>query len=170
MNLLFDESQISYYAARYNAINPGYDTPIENLVTEVKGRGYLNKSDLIDLSKWMRTGRNMHRIEKNSNDSVEEKTRSALMSTTERDSIGHLRCLSGIGWATGSAILHWFHKDPYPFWNEPALDAVQFARSHYSNALERWEAYVLFCRGIAERNNVDMRTLDRALWQFSNDH
>lgn len=36
--------------------------------------------------------------------------------------------------------------------------------------LEFWESYVERTRALATEWKVDMRTLDRALWQYSADH
>ena len=33
-----------------------------------------------------------------------------------------------------------------------------------------WQLYVEFCRGVARAADVDMRTLDRALWQYSKEN
>ena len=159
-----DNFNIAYYEARYS----DDDTPIEQIVTEVKERGYLTKSDLITVSIWKSKYRNVHYIEQNSDAIIEDKTRAALCPyTTEYDRINGLRCLGGVDWATASAILHWFHRDPYPIWDRPALETIQFDKNQYKNDFERWDAYVSFCRDIAEQKRVNMRTLDRALWQFS---
>ena len=161
---LSDNFNIAYYEARYS----DDDTPIEQIVTEVKERGYLTKSDLITVSIWKSKYRNVHYIEQNSDAIIEDKTRAALRpDTTEYDRINGLRCLRGVDWATASAILHWFHQDLYPIWDRPALETIQFDKNQYKNDFERWQAYVSFCRNVAAQKGVDIRTLDRALWQFS---
>jgi hypothetical protein len=33
-----------------------------------------------------------------------------------------------------------------------------------------WWEYVEFCRELADTNNVSMRTLDQALWQYSKEN
>jgi hypothetical protein len=40
--------------------------------------------------------------------------------------------------------------------------------SYYS--FEFWQRYVAHCRELATTAGVDMRTLDRALWQYSAEH
>lgn len=161
---LSDNFNIAYYAARYS----DDDTPIERIVTEVKERGYLTKPDLITVSIWKSKYRNVGRVKQNSDNLVEEITRTALYpDTPEFDRINDLCRLRGVSLATASAILHWFHQDPYPIWDQPALATIQFDKDQYKNDLERWGAYVSFCRDIAEQKGVNMRSLDRALWQFS---
>ena len=156
-----DNFDIAHYEATYS----DDDTPIERIVTEVKERGYLTKSDLIEVSRWKSKERNVGRVKKNSDDFIKAITLAALHpDTPEHDRINGLRCLRGVELATASAILHWFHQDPYPIWDRRALETIQFENTpNFRN----WETYVSFCRDVAEQKGVDIRTLDRALWQFS---
>ena len=164
MKLRFDESQIRYYADKYLKEELGYDNPIKRIVYDVKGRGYLTKSDLIALSYWVKNARNIHRIKDNSDDCIKERTAFALSSATaDPDRIR----LNGVGWSVSSAILHWFHKDHYPIWSGPARDSVHLDETRGTPKPGEWEAYVNFCRKLAKENEVDMRTLDRALWKYS---
>ena len=164
MKLRFDESQIRYYADKYLKEELGYDNPIKRIVYDVKGRGYLTKSDLIALSYWVKNARNIHRIKDNSDDCIKERTAFALSSATaDPDRIR----LNGVGWSVSSAILHWFHKDHYPIWSGPARYSVHLDETRGTPKPGEWEAYVNFCRKLAKENEVDMRTLDRALWKYS---
>lgn len=177
MRLRIDESDILYYAAQYlqdETCMEVDETCMEVLVPEVQERGCLTKSNLIELSDWQLEPRyrrgNRRNIEKNGDRRVEKITRSAFRTRNESDRINELRRLKGVGWAVGSAILHWFHRDPYPIWDPNALWTVGVDESQYGTESEYmvvWKAYVPFCRDLAERNEVDMRTLDRALWHYS---
>lgn len=159
MQLRFDPSQIRYYASQYNV---DYDTPIEEIAPQVTQRGYLTKSDLIELVTWLRN-RRKDLVEKISERRVQEITGSALASTS--DSIRYLfpKKLQGVGIATASAILHWFHEDDYPISSPKSKKAIQFDL----NESEDWEAYVLFFQNTTRDNNVDPRTLDRALCRWT---
>ena len=168
---LRDKSKINYWADKYDV---GYDTRIENLVPEVKKRGYLTKCELIEVSKWkVKKKRNTFRnVIKNYPDDVKKKTCAAFRANVD-DSMYHL-CnqrrrgmgLRGVRIPMGSAILHWFHTDCYPIWDRYAIWSVQLDESRYRNKFERWKAYTLFCREIAEEYEVCMRHLDRALMQY----
>lgn len=150
-----------------------YDTPIKNLVCGVKDRGYLKKPELVELAKWkVRSGRNtVKRVKKNSPADIKKFTRAAFRATVD-DSICYLynhrpgrdKGLRGVRIPVGSAILHWFHEDRYPIWDPHARWSVQLDKSQYKNDFERWKAYVEFCRDKAHQYEVDMRTLDRALF------
>ena len=155
-------SKIQKWDRKYNV---DYDICIENLVPEVKERGYLTKCELIEVAKWVKS-RRLDLVRTNSPDDVQEITRDASRATDDSNSIRYLRRLNGVNWITGSAILHWFHEDRYPIWDCYAIWSVQLDKSQYRNNFERWKAYTLFCRDVAERYNVCMRTLDRALKKY----
>ncbi len=164
MKLLMNSSEICYYASKYDA---KYDTPMCLLVDDVKERGYLKMTDLLTLSIWKTGDRNTHRIEKNRDSVVEEMTKLALAAETEKDRIDYLCCLDGVRLAVASAILHWFHNEDYPIHSKPALKTVGIEKKHCTHRFDDWMRYVSFCRRTAKENGIDMRTLDRALWQYS---
>ena len=156
------------------------DTPIKKLVPGVRERGYLTKPELVKLACWKLPDRwkrgeqegKLGLVKTNCRDDVKEVTCNALTIRATNDSI---RCLlrqygglHGVGWAIGSAILHWFHKDPYPIWDRHARWSVQLDKDHGS--FKRWKTYVEFCRSTADEYTVCMRTLDRALLQYGKDN
>ena len=160
-------SNILQWAGNYNV---GSDICIETLVPEVKERGSLTKCELIEVAKWkVRRERNtVWRVRTICPDVVERFTRGAFLSTDGSKSIRCLRRLDGVGRAVASAILHWFHEDRYPIWDINARWAVRLneCQHQYQNDDQRWQAYVDFCRAIADQYAVDMRTLDRALFEY----
>ena len=167
---LQDKSKILEWSRHYNV---DYDTPIKNLVLGVQERGYLTKPELVRLAEWKLPERwkrgekrgKLGLVETNSPDDIEEITRNAFLATDDSNSIRCLRRLDGIGWAVGSAILHWFYEGRYPIWDRHARWSVQIDKDHCS--FKRWKAYVKFCRAIADKYEVCMRTLDRALLLYS---
>ena len=157
-----DNFNILEYAANYSE----NDSSIEQIVDDVKLKGYLTKSDLKKVSRWKSKERAVYLVKQNSDIFVKEITRIALCpDILEHERISSLRCLRGIDLPTASAILHWFHEDRHPIWDWRALKTIGLENKI---SYERWQAYVSFCRDIAEEEGVDMRTLDRALWQYSN--
>ena len=93
----------------------------------------------------------------------------AFAATEERSRIELLTLLDGVSWPTASVILHLFHQDRYPLLDFRALWSIGLdVPSQYSFAF--WWSYVEFCREVAQRNAIDMRTLDRALWQYSKEN
>ena len=170
---LQDRSKIYEWSRCYNVCS---DTCIENLVEDVKDREYLKKQELVKLACWKlpdrwKRGRDEGKlglVKTNSFDDVKRYTRCAFLSTDDIDSLHHLRELDGVGRAVASAILHWFHEDRYPIWDIYARWSVRLNECwyQYKNNDERWRAYVEKCRTIADEYEVDMRTLDRALFEY----
>ena len=169
---LLGKSNIQYWAGKYDV---DYDICMENLVLKVKKRGYLTKCELIKVAKWKvpKKRNTIRNVIKNYPDDVKEMTLSAFKATVD-DSICYLYNqrtrrdvgLHGVRIPVGSAILHWFHEDRYPIWDRYAIWSVQLDKSQYKNDFERWKAYTLFCRDVAKRYKVCMRTLDRALLKY----
>ncbi len=163
MELLMDRSEICYYASKYD----DNDKPVERLVDDVKGKCYLGKADLLTLSRWKATKRNSHNIKKNEDRVVEELTGFALKAKTEKARIDVLYCLHGVRLPVASAILHWFHDDCYPIYDWRALETVGVKKETNTPPFDEWIRYVSFCRRTAKENEITMRELDRALWQYS---
>ena len=136
------------------------------MISLIKRNRYLNKQQLQTIVEWKAPriiGRNY--LDRNSNEDVKEITRLALSTQNERLRIEVLTVLGGVGWPMASVILHFFHAEPYPILDVRALWSLGVEKKYHNYSL--WEEYFTICRAIASRNGVDMRTLDRALWQYS---
>ena len=80
--------------------------------------------------------------------------------------IGLFTLLKGVDFPTASVFLHFFHEDLYPILDVRALEALGVnEKVHYT--FDFWWSYVQECRELAQELNLDMRTLDRGLWQWS---
>ena len=162
----FDESKILDYACQYPV---EHDDSVEGIKRHVINQGYLSLSDLKVVGKWkVKQERNtMPNIIKNGDARVIDITSIALSAdTSDRDRIESLKCLHGVGEAVASAILHWFHEDPYPIWDKFARTALGFDPKQSWIKVNDWKNYTSRFRGIMERRNVGKRTFDRALWVF----
>ena len=127
---------------------------------EVRRDKQLTHDQLKKLVRW-KLPRQLGNIKKNCEDCVVKKTSAAFGTKNIQASIDHLSKLKGIGMSIGSAILHFFHEDNFPIFDQHALRAVG---KEYDECL--WKYYVYYCRDIAKESNVSMRTLDRALFRF----
>jgi hypothetical protein len=76
------------------------------------------------------------------------------------------QALRGVSWATASVVLHLAHTDRYPILDFRALHALGI-RAAVMPTVPFWLGYTEACRRLATRNGVEMRILDRALWQWS---
>lgn len=135
------------------------------LVPLVRERGYQLQSDLAVLGEW-KSKRIRLRIELNDERDIVAATGLALATPCQRLAIHIALILHGVGIPVASTILYWFHPDPFPILDFRALRSLDIAMPEHCS-LAFWEENVLTCRQLAREWGVDMRTLDRALWQYS---
>ncbi|NOT10623.1 MAG: hypothetical protein HOP23_02105 [Methylococcaceae bacterium] len=166
MKLRFLESEIQSWAKKYQY--PRGETSLLDLRAEVQQAGYITKDQLSLVAHW-KAPRSAGHVEKNSECYVKEITSWAFSAKEERSRIEVLTLLNGVLWPSASVILHLFHKEPYPILDFRALWSIeQNVPKQYSYSF--WWAYVRFCRAVSVRNSVDIRTFDRALWQYSKEN
>ena len=172
MKLRFSESEITYWADQYveqtSAENMIIEQGLMDLRCEVQERGYLTKEELYRVAYW-KTTRKSKIVKENSEEFVKEVTTKVFDATDDFEKLYDLTALRGIGEERASAILHLLDKDQYPILDIHApwscgLEWVQRTKYPF------WQKYIHFCRDLAKRNSVDMRTLDRALYRFSKDN
>ena len=163
IKLRFKEQEIGRIASRYEYA--GGDDDLVRLRPSVMARRCLQKNELKRLALW-KSPRSAGRIDNNTELYVKEITRFALAASTERAAIEALTLLDGVQWPTASVILHFFHRDPYPILDYRALWSMSL-KAPLRYTFDFWWEYVGYCRTLAKRNRVDMRTLDKALWQYA---
>ena len=163
MQLLFPKSEIATYASRYAPARN--EEELIDLRNTVQIAGHVTKSQFTALAKW-KSPRSAPRVDRNNDEFIKEITGISLQSNSERTRIEVLTILDGVHWPTASVVLHLFHKEPYPILDFRALWSVSTkVPKQYTFAF--WLDYVEFCRDLSNANNIPMRTLDQALWQYS---
>jgi hypothetical protein len=164
--LRFPLDAISYWSARYSY--PGEAAIANELAPAARARGYLTHAELVQLGRW-KSPRIGPRIAANAPAYVEAVTATALSAPSEQLRIEVLTLLYGVGWPMASVILHWCHVAPYPILDFRALWSLGLdPLPPYDFPL--WQAYTDHCRALAADAGVSMRTLDRALWQYSKEN
>ena len=167
--LRFPAERISDLARRYEEQgNAKGEYRVIELGSRAREVGQFRRDDFLEICKW-KSPRSQPRCERNTTEEVSEITRIALSTGIERLRIEVLQCLHGVGWPTASVLLHLAHQEPYPILDIRALwswgfDTVPAYRFDF------WWDYVRNCRRVAQEQNVTMRALDRALWQYSKDN
>jgi hypothetical protein len=166
MKLRFSESDIVVWAAKYQY--PLAETELIDLRASIQNAGCLSKEQLRLVARW-KSPRSAGHIERNSESYIHEITEWSFHSTEERSRVEVLTLLDGVRWPSATVILHLFNKEPYPILDFRALWSVgKDVPNQYS--FNFWWEYADFCRDLANRNGLDMRTLDRALWQYSKEN
>lgn len=162
-HLQFPTTEISVLAQEFGY--PGNETKLQDLGQDIARRGFLTLEELKIVCRW-KTARSQSHVAKNKTADVEAITKVCFETENERLRIGSLLLLEGLKYPTASVLLHFFHPDPYPILDVRALEALGIAKRPIYN-FDFWTKYVVFTRQLSKENGVDMRTLDKALWQWS---
>ena len=166
--LQFPTTDIKVWASRrYDITNDAW--VMNEVIPRVKARGYFDKADFIAVAEW-KTPRVRKHYHSNSAEEIRDVTTLALSTRSERLRIESLLLLRGVSWPVASVILHLAHKDPYPILDFHVLWSLGVDVQHITYNFAFWWAYTEFCRQLSDENQVDMRTLDRALWQYSKEN
>ena len=108
---------------------------------------------------------NKDNIKNNSAKHVKRRSAASLLAKTDEERMGHIRALEGVGLAVTSAFLHFaFPRDNYPIIDFRAVRSLGKTTKEYGDS--HWPVFLKECRCLTKRYQVDMRTLDPALWQF----
>jgi hypothetical protein len=161
--LQFDQAQIPVLAGRYSY--PGEERVVNEIGPAVRERGYFTRAEFLEVCEW-KTARSKSRAARNTEEEVREATRLAFSAQTESLRIWIPMALSGVSWPTASVLLHFGHSDRYPILDVRALEAIGVTPA-VPYTLQFWGAYVAACRKIDDKTGYGMRTIDRALWQWS---
>lgn len=160
------KSEIRLYAQRYS-YSMGDFSPI-GIQNEVIKKGYITKHELKSLAKW-KSRRRANFCDNNDEIFVKEITKFSFTTKSERARIEALTLLDGVQYSTASTILHFYHQDFYPILDVRAIWSLEL-KVPKTYTFKFWQNYMLKCRRLSANLNVDMRTLDKALWQYSNEH
>ena len=133
------------------------DTSTGSTAYEVSLSGFLHFRPLVEA------------LEKNTAGEICQRTGQALApGADDRERLKALHQLAGVGPRVASALLHIAFLPgaaPYPILDKNALRALGCDKAPVSD-YGLWTPYVAYCRQLAREADVDMRTLDRALWAY----
>lgn len=165
--LRFSQDKIKNWAEHYNYSRGEEGMP--ELGQKARQQGYLTKEELLQFFIWKTGGRGKSRCERNSESYVQELTGISFKTAEERLQAEILTLLDGVDWPVASAILHFIFPEKYPILDFRALWSLGIDKVPTYN-YQFWKEYTDACKMLAKANNVDMRTLDRALWQYSKEN
>lgn len=127
--------------------------------------GQFSRKDLEVIFEWKTGGRGRSRLLHNSDDEIADALRCAVDAKTERAAVAVLLGLRGVHIPVASAILTAIFPVRFTIIDFRALEALGIRKS--SVTLDYYLQYLNGCRQLARQNSVSLRTLDRALWQWS---
>ena len=113
-----------------------------------------------------KTVRSRPKVAANTEAAIVDATGRALAAGDEASRIAALLELEGVGVPTASTLLYFALPDDYPILDIRALESLGVKpRSTYPVSF--WLEYLDACRRLARDAGVSLRTLDKALWQYS---
>src|SRR5688500_3632477 len=163
--LRFPPGDIARWATAYTDPDAAI---VDTVSARVRACGVLTRQEFLALCRW-KTPPTQPRCSTNTAAAIREATRIALATGDEQAKVYILRTLAGVGWPTASVILHFCDTRPYPVLDYRALWSLGHARPP-AYTFEFWSAYTHFTRALAQSTGHDMRTVDRALWQYAKHH
>ena len=164
--LRFPTADIAYWAARYDY--PGEEEVENDLAPAVKRQGYLTRVQFLRICEW-KTPRSRKRCAENDEEFVREVTHLALSAKHNSVKIGILRALRGVEWPTASVILHFCDSLPSPILDFRALWSLGIDKApNYTYRF--WAEYTAYVRDLSASSGHSMRTIDKALWQYSKEN
>jgi hypothetical protein len=160
--LQFPPEHIEALASRFPVVD---DSGCRAAGAAARARGHYTRSEFIEVCRW-KTPRSAPKVAANKPRVVTEMTRLALATGDEGLRMEALLELAGVGVPTASTLLFCAFPRDYPILDVRALESLGVKpRSQYPVGF--WLAYLATCRDLAARHDVDIRTLDKALWQYS---
>lgn len=163
--LQFEPSEIAGLAARYG---PEQDEDAFKAGSRIKDGNY-SRDNLKVIVRW-KSPRKIGFIDDNTDAEVVRALRTASDArTSEKSAVETLDKLHGIGVPMASAILTTIYPDKYTVIDVRALESLGVIE-YPSQSVEYYLRYLGKCRELSQQYHVDLRTLDRALWQWSKEH
>ena len=139
---------------------------VETRRTPETPEGYLSQSELRQMAKW-KDRFVPSKIDKNPPGLIEQITGEAFGLDDDWEKIEKLKEIYGVAASVASVILHLYDQKKYPILDVHALRTIGIDNKKVNYDEPFWRKYVNLCRAKAERYNVSMRALDRALYKYS---
>ena len=132
--------------------------------------GYLTKCELMKMGGWKRASL-PSLIDDNPVGHVEKITAEAFGPGDDWEKleklISYYGGLDGVRQSVASTILHLYDPERYPIFDTHALCSIRIKKKDVEGDKKFWKKYVKLCHAKADCHGVCMRTLDRALYKFS---
>lgn len=160
-DLAFDPTLIEPLAARYSyrkdedALEAG-----ERILS-----GERTKNNLLRIFDWKIEKRGRSRILRNSDADISDALELSIRASTDRAAVAVLLGLHGVQLPVASAVLTAVFPNRFTIIDWRALEALGVSTKYLS--VQFYLDYLNKCRELAGQYDVSLRTLDRALWQWS---
>ncbi len=162
--LQFDPSEIDALAERYGAAQD--DDAL--LAGKQIASGNYSRDDLKIIVNWKSPRRAALLDDNKDGDIAIALQFAAALTTPEAMAVAVLTALHGVGIPMASAIVTAINPERYTVLDYRALESLGIA--NWPDTLDFYVAYLEACRQLARSHGTTLRTLDRALWQWSKEN
>ena len=131
----------------------------------LKNNRYLDREGFIKIGMW-KSPRPKKHYKNNDDLTVKRITRHSFATDSEKERIECLLDLNGVGYPVASTILHFAFPDRYPIMDFRAIWSLGLKQPKYY-CFDFWQKYCAEIKAISERVGENIRTIDKALWQYS---
>ena len=136
---------------------------------QARALGYLSKDLFVRVARW-KSKRQTPNYKLNSETSIREMSTKALKATDDSDALRALMVLSGVALRTASAILHWLRPDRFPILDFRVIAAFGEPKPKSYDDFGLYARIAKRVRALAGQHQLDLRTIDRALWTWDKLH
>jgi len=141
----------------------------ERLLSMARDAGALDQELFVRLARW-KSPRPTKYYQRNTPEAIRHATSRAFRAHTDAEAIRALTVLDGVAVRTATALLHWMRPSRYPILDYRVVSALGEAEPRDWNDLDYYSRIAHRIRTIAADLDVDLRTLDRALWAWQKRH
>lgn len=164
------KEKIREYAQKYDKRNK--DTPDEIVEKEMKqwleGNRCLDREKFIKIGLW-KSKRPKKKYESNDDLTVKEITRFSFITKSEEARTKSLLVLNGVFYPVASVILHFAFPNKYPILDFRVIWSIGWPQPK-SYTFDFWRKYCDKIQGISKETGENIRTVDKALWEYSKEH
>ncbi len=170
-----DHAWVKTWAAQYDARFRGKpDAIVEEQLRSWLARTpvpkYLDKEHFLLLARW-KSPRAQTRYAQNDDRLVREATRLSYEADDPRIKLHILRVIDGVGVPVASTILHFLQPDGFAIFDVRVRTSLKQAglwdRATADSSTQAWIAFNSLMKQLATSAGTDLRTLDKALWQYN---
>ncbi len=177
---MIDKNFINEYSSKYDKWSSKDEKNLEEKIKNKLNRRfsngkieYITKDIFYDIVAW-KAPRVKNKVKKNREQFVKEATRQSFSSFDEQFKIEGLTVLKGVGYRVATAILYFCLPEytvmDYRAWWTLQQKEPSFKDYKIKDDFEHWQKYLGICKEISKKYGCNLRTLDKALWQYSKEN
>jgi len=161
---------IREYAQKYDKRYKGTDDEIieKEIKKWLRSHRFLDRERFIKVGLW-KSKRPKKKYKSNGDLVVREITRFSFTTRSEEARIKSLMVLNGVSYPFASVILHFAFPNRYPIMDFRTIWSLGWQQPKYYT-FDFWQKYCKKIREISKKTGEGIRTIDKALWEYSKEH